>query len=833
MDKPQMDNPHSQTDTLQKGLALAESFLSEEQQSIVKECMIRTSFGLSLPMGHGKCHAKDTPILMYDGSIKKVQDIEVGDLLMGDDSTPRTVLSLGRGRDTMYAVVPEQGETYTFNSEHILSLKLISLNGDIHQKLRHSTINKYRTKHPKLKNLARIYKVPVEFPETELDNIPDPYEFSKLFAIKNTDGNIIGKYIPDILKINSSKVRSAVLAGILDSLNSYTVNSPNEDLIDDIIYIARSLGLTAYKTIHGDKFETTVGGDVSLLPLRTLETIKLPHGITREHTLLSKFKVVKKKIDDYYGFEIDGNHLYLMGDFTVTHNTVVSLVTGVKRKIQNDNPNPILVIASKSLIPSWEVEINKFFKNYVPYQVINTDSKNFTLKPTTQVVLVTAETAGKFYKDNEIDTKFITREIYADPRTRWHLTKNVYDAPVTPYLKNAVGGSIIYQKNWACLIIDEGHKYTKISTNRCQALGAICAKYRMILSGTLFDEPDFERILGYYITLHYPNFPNNLPDALSFLKSSRYRGTKETIIERGKIELTATKVNKHIIQHNLTEEEGQIYVSMKKTLAILRNYCKRAVRKEDRKKFSVYLLCMITYIRQSVVVPILPIANIALEMSEISDMRSELSVLLMDQFNKLNLSSFLNDEASARSSRVSEVIKILGKHNKSTDKIIVFSCFCTSLDMLAYYVNEELPIGIYKLSNTLSIQARGKLIDNFQKSEENSILFTTFELGSEGLNLQCANVVVILDFWWNNAKTQQAVARVVRRGQEHSDVDIYFFTSNTGIEKALFAKQQDKLVLLEEIKTGSIKHSVKSLRMEEVLKLIDANENYDFLTRMC
>ena len=40
-------------------------------------------------LGSGKCHAKNTPIMMSDGTIKLVQNIEVGDLLMGDDSKPR------------------------------------------------------------------------------------------------------------------------------------------------------------------------------------------------------------------------------------------------------------------------------------------------------------------------------------------------------------------------------------------------------------------------------------------------------------------------------------------------------------------------------------------------------------------------------------------------------------------------------------------------------------------------------------------------------------------------------------------------------------------------
>lgn len=41
--------------------------------------------------GCGKCFSRDTPILMYDGSIKMVQDVLDGDLVMGDDSRARRV----------------------------------------------------------------------------------------------------------------------------------------------------------------------------------------------------------------------------------------------------------------------------------------------------------------------------------------------------------------------------------------------------------------------------------------------------------------------------------------------------------------------------------------------------------------------------------------------------------------------------------------------------------------------------------------------------------------------------------------------------------------------
>ncbi len=70
------------------------------------------------------CHAKDTEIMMYDGTRKKVQDIQVGEKLMGDDSTPRTVQELFRGQDIMMRIVPKDQchAPFVVNQCHKLSL---------------------------------------------------------------------------------------------------------------------------------------------------------------------------------------------------------------------------------------------------------------------------------------------------------------------------------------------------------------------------------------------------------------------------------------------------------------------------------------------------------------------------------------------------------------------------------------------------------------------------------------------------------------------------------------------------------------------------------------
>lgn len=70
------------------------------------------------------CHSKGTKVRMYDGTLKNVEDIVIGDNLMGDNGRPRRVLKLYRGRDIMYGVrdLKSGSKVFECNKDHILSL---------------------------------------------------------------------------------------------------------------------------------------------------------------------------------------------------------------------------------------------------------------------------------------------------------------------------------------------------------------------------------------------------------------------------------------------------------------------------------------------------------------------------------------------------------------------------------------------------------------------------------------------------------------------------------------------------------------------------------------
>jgi hypothetical protein len=381
-------------------------------------------------VGTGKCHAKDTPIMMYDGSIKMVQDIIVGDILMGDNSTPRKVLSLAQGKDELYDIIPVKGDKYTVNSEHILCLKPTRLG------IRYSEKNKnlpytapyinsktwkviaksFTTQEEanlyldEIHNNENIMEIPVcdylklpkylkkdlkgyrtsvdfsskdvvfdpyiigfwlgdgskrdpvistqdskvlqylfqELPKHNLSlNYQSGYDYrissatnrgeNKMLKALQTYNLINNKHIPTDYKINDMNVRLQLLAGLIDSdgyndNNGYEITQKNKTLAEDILFLCRSLGFAAYMReckkscmYKGEKktgtyYRIIISGDLCIVPVK-IDRKRAYARLQKKNVLVTGIDVKSVGIGDYYGFTLDGNNRYLLGDFTVTHNT--------------------------------------------------------------------------------------------------------------------------------------------------------------------------------------------------------------------------------------------------------------------------------------------------------------------------------------------------------------------------------------------------------------------------------------------------------------------------------------------------------------------------------
>ena len=126
----------------------------------------------------GKCLYKGTKIIMYDGSIKCVEDINQGDQLMGPDSKCKNVLSTTTGRDKLYKIEQQNGKDYIVNSKHILTL--INENGNLVDK---SILELLRTneKNQTIGGYLGVKSKEINFRSCYCKI--DPYKYGKMYGV--------------------------------------------------------------------------------------------------------------------------------------------------------------------------------------------------------------------------------------------------------------------------------------------------------------------------------------------------------------------------------------------------------------------------------------------------------------------------------------------------------------------------------------------------------------------------------------------------------------------------------------------------------------------------
>jgi superfamily II DNA or RNA helicase len=454
--------------------AYQEDFVAE----ILENTKTRYDFMVHAATGKGKCLAKGTHVLMFDGRTLPVEKIRVGDLLMGPDSTPRTVKSLAHGEEEMFRVTPTKGDPYTVNRSHILSLRITGLgskkvydsfgvahsSGDIVD----ISVDGYLASSDTFKHCAKGWRTGVEF--SAPTNTPIPAYIlgswlgdgssrgAKLFSddtevvqewrryadsiglhLSVDTGPTVGtyriasfhpnkrnpmmyhlremgllqnKHIPKEYLTSSRSVRLEVLAGLVDtdgcvSCGCFDLVFVNRRLADDTVYLARSLGMAAYAypcrkrctntDVWGSYFRVRVSGDISEVPCRVPRK-KAGLRQQKKNVLNVGIQVTSVGIGEYFGFEIDGDRRFLLGDFTVTHNTVCALSV-----IQKLGVTAIVLVDQENLLLQWVAECKKVLHltddqiGIVQGPVCSYENKHVTIAMVQ--TLKTREFAEEFYKN--------------------------------------------------------------------------------------------------------------------------------------------------------------------------------------------------------------------------------------------------------------------------------------------------------------------------------------------------------------------------------------------------------------------------------------------------
>lgn len=90
-----------------------------------------------------ECFGKGTQIIMSDYTLKNIEDIQVGDFVLGLDGTPQEVMHTTKGIDDLYQVHQKRGINYIVNSKHKLYLEARPRTGGVPDKIILETAPEY------------------------------------------------------------------------------------------------------------------------------------------------------------------------------------------------------------------------------------------------------------------------------------------------------------------------------------------------------------------------------------------------------------------------------------------------------------------------------------------------------------------------------------------------------------------------------------------------------------------------------------------------------------------------------------------------------------------
>jgi SNF2 family DNA or RNA helicase len=900
-------------------------------ESVQKMLQLETDYDggfLLSDAGVGKCHGFNADILMFDGTIKKVQDIQVGEFLMGDDSTPRKVLSLARGRDIMYDIIPVKGEKYTVNQEHILCLKISnkpSLNKDKRCNsycVRWFENNKYNNKNFKQEiqakeflktinnqkiieiavkdyiNLAKGvkhdlkgYKVPVEFEEKQL-NI-DPYMIgfwlgdgtSKQSEITTQDSTIVkyfktnlgqykcylqykdnktnkytyringdgsgnyncnqflselkeqnlinNKHIPMDYKCNSRENRLKLLAGLIDSDGNlchdkctFDFIQKSEKLIDDVIYLVRSLGFSCYKSKQkkgcwylgeykeDDYYRICISGNTNEIPVLCPRK-KANQRKQKKDILKTGIKIEEIGYNNYYGFVIDSNNRYMMGDFTVTHNTLTSIDLIIKTRKRT------LVICPSGLIDNW---VNEFHKH----------------SNVTEITKYHGTDRKKYINMNDL--------VYI---TSYSIIGREYDI-------NFEENSLFSKLKFDRIILDEAHYIRNCNTQYSRAVLALseiqnvdCKKF-VVTATPIFNT--YKDCYAYFKFLQLEGIDTRQDFTQRIVKDVHGLKILNEYIKKYSVKylkedvLLDLKAKEHInVTIPFTETEQQFYNSLYDYSC---NRMKRLVTKIKRKSTETdlkrllhsHVMVFILRLKQACNSPWLILnhmkrlvgsgnLNEATQrlkfFNDSKNLESECPICydnMADRINnpcghklcsecliKLQNSDILNCHmcrefvkethsinstivpfenqpneipiAELVSSKINALIELVGEKLAKNEKVVICSQWVQYLDIIRecdYFKD----IRSISLQGNVPLYERTDLIKRFQTNPDIKICFVSLNSSAEGITLTAANNLILMDSWWNYSLMDQIFNRIHRISQE-KDVKIYQLAIQDTIEQKI------------------------------------------------
>ncbi|KAL3233417.1 ATP-dependent helicase FUN30 [Nakaseomyces bracarensis] len=484
----------------------------------------------------------------------------------------------------------------------------------------------------------------------------------------------------------------------------------------------------------------------------------------------------------------------------------------------------------------------------------------------------------KFCPSLKIEPYYGNQQERADLREILERNEGKYDVIVTTYnlaAGNKYDVSFLKSRNFNVVVYDEGHMLKNSLSERFTKLMRIHANFRLLLTGTPLQN-NLKELMS-LLEFIMPNLFVSKKESLAAVFKQRAKTTddnkghnpllaqqaitraktmmKPFILRRRKDQVLKHLPAKHsrTCYNTMTDSQREIYDREIKLVMEHKKMISEGTLPKDKKERSKIENSssknLIMSLRKASIHPLLfrhiyddskinKMSDAILDEPAYAEngnkeyIREDMSVMTDFELHRLcinfpkTLGKYkLKNNEWMNSGKIESLKKLLDDIiNHKREKVLIFSLFTQVLDILEKVLT-TLNYKFLRLDGSTQVNDRQTMIDKFYDDKTIPVFMLSTRAGGFGINLVCANHVIIFDQSFNPHDDRQAADRAHRVGQT-KEVTVTTLITKDSIEEKIFQLAKTKLALDNQVSSNEDKdNDVLESKVSDLLEDIIYKEH--------